>query len=65
MSHNPLHNVLHGLAHAAKHERHEGHPERANALCLIGVGVLFLPIPFIGLPMIGYGIYKAFTAGPN
>jgi hypothetical protein len=48
--------------HLAKHsaqERANGDESKANALACIAFGILLLPIPIIGLPLICYGLYKA------
>jgi hypothetical protein len=49
--------------HLAKHsaqERANGNESKANAFACIAFGVLFLPIPIIGLPLLCYGLYKVF-----
>jgi hypothetical protein len=61
MSHNPLQHLLHALGHVSRHEREQGHPKRANGLLLIGFGIVTLPIPIIGLPLIVWGIINCFS----
>jgi hypothetical protein len=52
--------LVHGIAHGAKHERAHGSPGRAAALTMIGIGIVLLPIPIIGLPLLLAGIWKLF-----
>jgi hypothetical protein len=49
-------NWLHAT-HAAMHEKK--HPKLAG-VGLIIIGLFLTPVPFIGLPIVGYGIYKLF-----
>ena len=53
---------LHGLIHAAKHERDKGNKERSKGLLLAGLGIIAMPIPFIGLPLLAAGVTKAVRA---
>ena len=49
--------------HLAKHsadERAKGNESKASGLACIVFGIFLLPIPIIGLPLIGYGVYKLF-----
>lgn len=59
MSH---HHIIKEIAnHCAKESGHawrEGHKRKASGFALIAFGLVLLPIPFVGLPMIGYGIWK-------
>jgi hypothetical protein len=55
-----LNELTRHLAKHSAHERANGNESKANALACIGFGILFLPIPIIGLPLICYGLYKAF-----
>lgn len=60
MSHDPMQHVLHALGHSSRHEREKGHTKRANGLILIGMGLVLLPIPIIGLPLIVWGVCNCF-----
>jgi len=49
--------------HLAKHsaqERAKGNESKANGLACIVFGILFLPFPLLGLPLLCYGVYKLF-----
>jgi hypothetical protein len=59
--HGPLHSVIHVLGHESKKLRKEGKTGKANGLALIAFGIFLLPIPFIGIPLIGIGIYMLCT----
>jgi len=53
-----LKHVVDAIGHTSRHEREHGNHNAANGWLMIGLGILFLPIPIIGLPLIGMGIWK-------
>lgn len=63
MSHNPLHHVVHRIGHLSREERAKGNSQKANGLLLVGAGLLFLPVPFIGLPLLIWGICVCCSSG--
>lgn len=54
-----LHHFLHALGHQAQHERKQGNTGRANGLLMIGMGIAFMPIPIVGLPLLVMGLCKS------
>ena len=65
MSHSPMKHFLHHLSHQASHERAKGNADGANGMALIGLGILLMPIPVIGLPLLVWGIVKLFKNPPS
>ena len=61
MSQEFLNHLSKHLAHAAGHERSHGNRAGANGLAFLAFGVLLLPIPFIGIPLIVIGLRKLFS----
>lgn len=57
MSVNPMQGVFQTLGHQSRKLRKEGKHAKANGLALIAFGIFLLPIPVIGIPLIGVGIY--------
>jgi hypothetical protein len=55
--------LIHGIGHSARHEREKGHHSAANGWIMIGIGVFLLPIPILGLPLLGFGIWKVCKGG--
>jgi hypothetical protein len=49
------------IGHMARRERKKGNDGKATGWMLIGFGVVTLPVPIIGLPLIIMGIYKLCT----
>jgi|GEM_PF-6979216 len=47
----------------ARKERKMGNHSTANGWIMIGVGVFLLPIPILGLPLLGFGIWKVCKGG--
>lgn len=65
MSHDPfLHHLAHAIGHQSQHERKHGNSGGANGLAMIVLGIMFLPIPFIGIPLLLIGICKAIKGQP-
>lgn len=60
MSQGIQHHIMHALGHTIHKEREKGNTETANALGLIGLGIVLLPVPFIGIPLLIWGGVKAF-----
>jgi len=58
MSEDFMKHVFEAIGHTARHEREKGNHKKANGWILIGIGILLLPIPIFGLPLIGMGIWK-------
>lgn len=63
MSADHMKHFIHSIGHASQHERAKGNKGKANGLLLIGTGMLFLPVPFIGLPLIIWGICLCCSSG--
>ena len=60
MSHNSLvHHVVHAISHQSQHERKHGNPGRANGLAMIGMGIVLMPLPIVGVPLLVGGLFKA------
>lgn len=53
--------IIHHLSNHSGNERAKGNHSKANGLACIAFGIFLLPIPIIGLPLIGYGLYKIFS----
>ena len=58
MSHDPIKIFTHAIGHQAAHERAKGNTSVANGLGLVATGFVLLPIPFIGIPLLIWGIIK-------
>jgi len=58
MSFDPLRAVTQTIGHMARQERKKGNDSKASGWMLIGFGILTLPVPLIGIPLIFMGIYK-------
>jgi hypothetical protein len=65
MNHYAAHAVMHAARKQAAAEREKGHPNKASAIMLIGSGLVLLPIPIIGLPLLIWGICKACSSGES
>lgn len=65
MSHTPLKHFVHHLSHQASRERAKGNAEGANGMALIGLGIVLMPIPVIGLPLLVWGIVKLCKSPPS
>ena len=61
MSMDPMHSVYHAIGHESRKLRKEGKHGKANGLVLITFGIFLLPMPIIGIPLIGIGIYMLCT----
>jgi hypothetical protein len=46
----------------ARKERQKGNDGKAAGWMMIGFGILTLPVPILGIPLIAMGIYKLCTS---
>ena len=65
MSNHNTHHMMHALKHQIDREKAKGNTSGANALALIGLGIVLLPVPFIGLPLLIWGIVKSCSSSPD
>jgi hypothetical protein len=54
----PFQAVIHAIGHESRKQHRQGNHGKATGLALIAVGIFLLPIPIIGIPLIGMGIWK-------
>ena len=57
----PLHSLMHVLHNESHRQEKKGNHSKATGLSLITFGIFLLPIPIIGIPLIGIGIWKLCT----
>jgi hypothetical protein len=57
----PIQSLIHAISHEARKQTKQGNHGKATGLALIGFGILTLPVPIIGLPLIALGIWKLCT----
>jgi len=50
--------LIHGIFHSSRHELAHGNKKAANGLAMVGIGILLMPLPIVGLPLILMGIWK-------
>jgi hypothetical protein len=61
MSFDPVRATIHALSHESHKQHKQGNHGKSAGLSMIAFGIFFLPIPIIGLPLIGIGIWKLCT----
>ena len=54
----PIHSLIHAITHESHRQHKKGNHSKAAGLSLIAFGIFTLPVPIIGLPLIGIGIWK-------
>ena len=58
MSNDWKRHLIHAISHSIRHERAHGNVGTANGLGYIALGIILLPIPIIGVPLLITGIWK-------
>jgi hypothetical protein len=56
-----IHHLVHAIGHGAKHARDKGEHDKANSLILVGIGIVLLPIPILGVPLLIWGLCRLWT----
>jgi hypothetical protein len=57
-----MNHFIHSACNQARKEKEKGNTATANAIWLFVAGMLFLPIPIIGIPLIIASIVKGLPA---
>jgi hypothetical protein len=58
MSFDPVRATIQALGHESRKQHNQGNHDKSAGLSMIAFGIFLLPIPIIGLPLIGFGIWK-------
>jgi hypothetical protein len=58
----PLQSLFRAFTQQARVHTNRGEHGKAAGLALIAIGIFTLPVPIIGLPLIGFGIWKLCTS---